>query len=232
MTWKVTEHMIFLLSLAVICSFSHCEGTQGEGAWWGQRIFKASSQNNTVLKSSHTVGIEQLAPFSGWACWAKYLMASIRRLWSRSNPTYRSLASVIREVKWPTAPRRTQRPAALSQYIFRMRAEPCKAKKKNKKRKFNTRGVTSFLYRSCARRRNGASAGSPRAAAVAAARDETQASFDKHFTPRPPSHHKFPPPAHTRDTNSAFASGIQKLLTAEHLFKAFCAANEGWRNFN
>ena len=38
MTWKVTEHMIFLLSLAVICSFSHCgAGGQREDIWGGQR---------------------------------------------------------------------------------------------------------------------------------------------------------------------------------------------------
>jgi hypothetical protein len=29
MTWKVTEHMIFLRSLAVICNFSHWKTTQG-----------------------------------------------------------------------------------------------------------------------------------------------------------------------------------------------------------
>lgn len=41
----------------------------------------------------------------------------------------------------------------------------------------------------------------------------------------------FPACSHTNNFQRA-ASGIQKLLTAEHLFKAFCAANEGWRNFN
>lgn len=76
MTWKVTEHMIFLLSLAVICSFSHCHREQEEdkGMTWED---VESMMSNKTLKADKLLAL--VAVFlEHLRVWAKYLMEGIQ----------------------------------------------------------------------------------------------------------------------------------------------------------
>lgn len=154
-------------------------------------------------------------------------MESIQRPVIKIQSYISLLGECDKRSKAAGSPHPTQRPGTLSQYIFGIWAEPCITKPEN--------STPAPSHHFCIARELG-----DEMARVRGHLDE-QPVPRREMKPKHPlinasyrGRHlimNFPAGSHT-DTNSVFTSGIQKLLTAEHLFKAFCAANEGWRNFN